>query len=395
MRTLMNLVTLLSITCFISCNENKRSGLKDQAIVGDTVQETQTPVTIPEEEVTLANYEYEMLVPGLDIAWGMAFLPDGSLLITEKSGELIHFKDGKKIDVSGVPQVYNQGQGGLLDIALDPDFRTNSLLYLTYASPEGKGKGGNTALMRAKFENNRLTHQKVLYKASPNTTKGQHFGSRIAFDKEGYLYFSAGERGNRDENPQDITRDNGKVYRLNPDGSIPKDNPFTGKKNAKEAIYTYGHRNPQGMILNPETGEIWVHEHGPKGGDEINVLKKGANYGWPKVTFGKNYSGTPITNKTTGPGFEAPVYYWLPSIAPSGFAFITSDKYPELEGDLLVGSLKFQYLEHLSLDGKKVTAREKLLKDIGRVRNVVQAPDGFIYVSVEGKGILKLIPKKK
>jgi quinoprotein glucose dehydrogenase len=203
-----------------------------------------------------------------------------------------------------------------------------------------------------------------------------------------------GDRGNRDVNPQDITRDAGKVYRLNRDGSIPSDNPFVGQENAKEAVFSYGHRNPQGMIYNSETGEIWVHEHGPLGGDEINVIKKGANYGWPEVTYGENYDGTSITDQTSGPEYEGPVYYWVPSIAPSGFAYVTSDKYPELKGDLLAGSLKFQYLEHLSLNGKTVTARERLLQDIGRVRDVVQAPDGFIYVSVEGKGIVKLLPKQ-
>ena len=324
----------------------------------------------------------------------MAFLPDGSMLITEKSGELIHFKNGNKQQVEGAPQVYVRGQGGFLDVALDPDFENNGWIYFTYSSSEGEGEGGNTALMRAKLENGKLNNKQDLYKATPNSTRGQHFGSRIDFDTEGKLYFSVGDRGNRDENPQDITRDGGKIYRLNPDGSIPADNPFVGQANAKEAIFSYGHRNPQGMIFNPETNEIWVHEHGPQGGDEINVVKKGANYGWPVVTFGENYDGTPITDQTSGPNFEDPIYYWLPSIAPSGFAFVTSEKYPELKGDLLVGSLKFQYLEHLSLDGKKVTAREKLLEGIGRVRDVVQAPDGFIYLSVEGKGIVKLIPKQ-
>ncbi|MGB7786459.1 MAG: PQQ-dependent sugar dehydrogenase [Salinimicrobium sp.] len=379
-----------------ACGENGKSSPDDEIVMTetDTSVAQQEPVTIPEDQVTNTEYEYEMVVPGLQIAWGMAFLPDGSMLITEKSGELIHFKNGKKQQVSGAPTVYNRGQGGFLDVRLDPDYGSNGWIYFTYASPEGEGEGGNTAIMRAKLENNSLTNKKVLYKASPNTTKGQHFGSRIAFDEQGYLYFSAGERGNRDENPQDITRDNGKVYRLNTDGSIPADNPFVGQPNAKEAIYSYGHRNPQGMIYNPETNEIWVHEHGPQGGDEINVVKKGKNYGWPKVTFGENYNGTPITDQTTGPEYESPIYYWLPSIAPSGFTYVTSEKYPELKGDLLVGSLKFQYLEHLSLNGKTVTARERLLQGIGRVRDVVQAPDGFIYVSVEGKGIVKLLPKQ-
>ncbi|MGB7841468.1 MAG: PQQ-dependent sugar dehydrogenase [Salinimicrobium sp.] len=396
MKSRIFFLTILSMAGFLSCGENGKSSEEDKIVMTktDTSMLQQEPVTIPEDQVTNANYEYEMVVPGLQIAWGMAFLPDGSMLITEKSGELIHFKNGKKQQVSGAPTVYNRGQGGFFDVRLDPDYDANRWIYFTYASSEGRGDGGNTALMRAKLDNNQLTNKEVLYKASPNTTKGQHFGSRIAFDKQGYLYFSAGERGNRDENPQDITRDNGKVYRLNKDGSIPSDNPFVGQKNTKEAIYSYGHRNPQGMIFNPQTNEIWVHEHGPQGGDEINVVKKGKNYGWPIVTYGENYNGTPITDQRTGPDFENPIYYWLPSIAPSGFAYITSDKYPELKGDLLAGSLKFQYLEHLSLNGTTVTARERLLKGIGRVRDVVQGPDGYIYVSVEGKGILKLLPKQ-
>ncbi|MFD0976057.1 PQQ-dependent sugar dehydrogenase [Salinimicrobium gaetbulicola] len=378
----------------IGCNDNDKSIQKEQAVTNDTLQENSKAITIPDSQMTSTEYQYETVVPDLQIGWGMAFLPDGSMLITEKSGEIIHFKDGNKQKVEGVPQVYVRGQGGLLDITLHPDYENNGWLYFTFASSEGEGQGGNTALMRAKLENGKLINKEQLYKASPNSTRGQHFGSRITFDKEGQLYFSVGDRGNRDENPQDITRDGGKVYRLNDDGSIPADNPFVGNANAKEAIYSYGHRNPQGMIYNSQTGEIWVHEHGPKGGDEINVVQKGANFGWPKVTFGENYDGTTITQQTSGPDYTDPIYYWVPSIAPSGFAFITSEKYPNLQGDLLAGSLKFQYVEHLSLDGKTVTAREKLLEGIGRVRNIVQGPDGFIYVSVENKGIVKIIPKQ-
>jgi quinoprotein glucose dehydrogenase len=368
MKSTLILFISVSVFSFIACGQ-KDTTIKD-------------PATI---------FDYEIVVGELQIPWGMVFLPDGSMLITEKSGELIHFKDGQKQLITGVPEVYQQGQGGLLDIALHPNYRENGWIYLTYSSSEGKDEGGHTALMRAKLSGNRLTDQKVLYKATPNTTKGQHFGSRIAFDNNGYLYFSIGERGEKDINPQDITRDGGKIYRLNDDGSIPSDNPFVGKPNAKEAIYSYGHRNPQGMILHPKTGEIWVHEHGPMGGDEINVIKKGANYGWPVVTHGIDYSGLPISDESSRPGMEDPIYFWVPSIAPSGMVYVTSDKYPHLKGNLLVGSLKFQYLEHLVLDGKKVVKREKLLKDVGRLRDVKQGPDGFIYAAVEGKGIVRLI----
>lgn len=339
------------------------------------------------------SYDHEVIVTDLINPWGIVFLPDGSMLITEKEGKLIHFSKGEKIEVSGVPKVYNRGQGGLLDIQLSPNYSEDRFLYITYSSNEGEGKGGNTALMRAKLEDNQLISQKVLYKASPNTTKGQHFGSRIAFDTEGHVFFSAGERGERDINPQDLTRDNGKIYRLNLDGSIPKDNPFINQVNAKPAIWSYGHRNPQGMIYNSTTNEIWVHEHGPQGGDEINIIKKGANYGWPVITYGVNYSGTDITDKTEQEGMEQPLYYWIPSIAPSGMALVTSSRYPDLKGSLLVGSLKFVYLEALHLDNNQVVKREKLLDGNGRVRSIVQGPDGYIYAGVEGVGVIKLVKK--
>jgi len=338
------------------------------------------------------NYTLEKVVSDISIPWGMTWLPDGSMLVTEKSGVLYHVKNGTKTEIKNVPKVYDRGQGGLLDIALHPDYSKNGWIYITYAAEEGEGAGGNTKLIRAKLQDGSLTQIESLYKAAPNSTKGQHFGSKIVFDNEGYLYFSIGERGDRIKNPQDITRDCGKIYRLNDDGSIPKDNPFVGQTGAKEAIYTYGNRNPQGMAKHPETGEIWAHEHGPQGGDEINIVKKGANYGWSIVTYGIDYDGTTISTENKKTGIEDPIFYWLPSIAPSGMAFVTSDRYPDWKGHLLVGSLKFQYLELVKLKGKEVIERQKIATDIGRVRNVAQGPDGFIYIAVEGKGILKIIP---
>ncbi|AXP81442.1 Soluble aldose sugar dehydrogenase YliI precursor [Mariniflexile rhizosphaerae] len=339
------------------------------------------------------NYTTELVVSDINIPWGMAFLPDGSMLITEKAGELIHFKNGTKTLVEGVPEIYVRGQGGFMDVKLHPNYETNGWIYFSYASAEGEGDGGNTAIMRAKLKDNTLVEKEVLYKASPNSKKGQHFGSRIEFDNDGYLYFSIGERGERDINPQDITRDCGKIYRLHDDGRIPKDNPFVNSENAKPAIYSYGHRNPQGLIKNPETGDLWEHEHGPQGGDEINIIRKGKNYGWPVISYGINYNGTPFTDITEKEGMEQPLFYWTPSIAPSGMAFVTSNKYPDWKGSILVGSLKFGYLERLVLNKEKVVKREKLLDKIGRVRDVIQAPDGYIYVAVEGKGIVKIVPK--
>ncbi|HLU88376.1 MAG TPA: PQQ-dependent sugar dehydrogenase [Cyclobacteriaceae bacterium] len=340
------------------------------------------------------NYTVETVIDGMEIPWGMVFLPDGSLLVTEKKGELIHLKEGKKTKVEGLPKVTVQGQGGLMDIILHPDYEKNGWLYLSYASSEGEGEGANTAIARAKLENNRLTGLQVLYKASPNSTRGQHFGSRMVFDDEGYLYFSIGDRGDNENNPQDISRDGGKVYRIHDDGTIPKDNPFVNKSNAKTAIFSYGHRNPQGMILHPDSREVWVHEHGPRGGDEINIVKKAANYGWPVITYGINYNGTEITDQRSKPGMEQPLYYWLPSIAPSGFAVLSGDVYPEWKGDLLIGSLKFSYLEKLTLKNNKVVKREKLMDGVGRVRNVIIGPDGLIYAGLDGQGIVRLVPKK-
>jgi len=352
-------------------------------------QETENKVS----ETENPPFSAELYVDDLQLPWGLTMMPDNSLLITEIDGKVIHFKDNIKTEISNIPEIYRRGQGGLMDIVLHPNYEENGWIYITYASEgEGEEKGGNTTLMRAKLKDNAFIEKQLLYKATPNTTKGQHFGSRIVFDNEGYLYFSIGDRGDRDVNPQDVTRDGGKIYRLNDDGSIPSDNPFVNTVGAKKAIYSYGHRNPQGLVKNPETGKIWNHEHGPKGGDEINVIKKGANFGWPLITYGVNYSGTPITDKTAMEGMEQPLHYWVPSIAPSGMSFISTDNYKGMKGNLLVGSLKFQYLEHLVMKDDKVVKREKLLPEIGRVRDIKEGKDGLIYIAVEGKGIYKLVP---
>lgn len=335
---------------------------------------------------------YDIVVPELTNPWGFVFLPDASILLTEKEGRLIHFKNNRKQDISGLPEMYVYGQGGLLDITLHPNYESNGWIYLSYASSQGPGSGGNTAIVRGKINNNKFIEQELIYKATPNTKAGQHFGSRMVFDNEGYLFFSIGERGERDTNPQDISRDGGKIYRLFDDGSIPPDNPFYNTPNAKKAIYSYGHRNPQGLAIHPKTGALWSHEHGPKGGDEINIIAKGKNYGWPEITYGKNYSGTTITNNTKLPGMEQPIHYWDPSIAPSGMTFITSDRYPNWTGNLLVGSLKFQYLDIIYLKKDSIVREEKLLEGLGRLRSVQQGPDGYIYVGIENLGIVKINP---
>ena len=353
-------------------------------------QENYPAIEIP----STVNYSYETIIDEIEIPWGIAFINENELLVTEKSGTLYHILNGIKTSIEGLPDIYIRGQGGLLDVALHPDYENNHIIYMTLATALDGDEGGNTALYQAKLVQDRLEEVKLFYKAKPNTKKGQHFGSRIAFDKEGHIYFSVGDRGNRDENPQDITKDGGKIYRLNLDGSIPKDNPFVSDSKAKNAVFSYGHRNPQGMIVHPKKGTIWVNEHGPQGGDEINEIVKGKNFGWPLITYGINYSGTPITSKTTNPNMEQPIYYWVPSIAPSGMAFSTSNIYPDWKDNLFVGSLKFEYLERLVIKDNKVIKREKVLDKIGRVRDVKEGPDGFIYIAVEGKGILKIVPKE-
>ena len=337
-------------------------------------------------------YTLEMVFDGVQNPWGMDWLPDGSMLVTEKSGVLYHVKGEEVTEISGLPEVFNWGQGGLLDVALHPDFAQNRWVYLTMATTIGGGEGGNTTLVRGQLIENRLDSLQILYKATPNVPDGQHFGSRIAFDKQGHVFFGVGDRFHRDQYPQDINIDGGKIYRLNDDGSIPEDNPFYNSPGAKKAIYSFGHRNPQGLTMHPETGVLWEHEHGPRGGDEINIIEPGLNYGWPVITYGINYNGTTITEQTEDPAMQQPQYYWVPSIAPCGMTFVTGDRYPNWKNQLLVGSLKFAYIEMLELEGTKVIGRQKIAENIGRVRNVKMGPDDIVYVGIEGEGVVRLKP---
>lgn len=377
-------------------NDDTENDDSEEEEENDDVESVNPNTITPQDTPPGQNNSYttETVVDNMIKPWGMTFLPDGAMLITEISGDLVHFKDGIKTIVQNTPSVHINGQGGLLDIELHPEYENNGWIYLSYSSSEGNGNGSNTAIMRARLQETPLAliNNEVLYKATPNTGSGNHYAGRISFDSDGFLYLSIGDRGNRDLNPQDISRDGGKIYRLNDDGSIPSDNPFVGQSNVKEAIYSYGHRNPQGMTRHPETGKIWTHEHGPQGGDEINIIESGLNYGWPLITYGIDYNGANVSDHTAAEGMEQPVHYWVPSIAPSGMSFVSSDNYPNLKGSLLVGSLKYQYLERLLLDANnKVTSRETLLSGIGRVRNVQQGPDGFIYVAIENIGILRLV----
>lgn len=346
----------------------------------------------PDLEVSPVELTTETISTDFDNPWSFTFLPDGDLLVTEKEGKLFRLHSGQKTEIQGMPEVYVRGQGGLMDVEIHPSYSTNQLIYFTYGSSSEGSRGGNTTVMRARLNGTQLEEQEVIFKAMPESSRGQHWGGRIAFDPEGYLYISVGDRGDRDENPQSLENHNGKIHRLLDDGQIPPDNPFVDVSGAITSIYSYGHRNPQGMAVHPATGEVWTHEHGPQGGDELNVIRKGNNYGWPVITYGINYSGTKITDITHKDGMEQPVTYWVPSIAPCGMTFVTSNKYPEWQGSILLGSLKFNYLHRVKLNGDQVVLQEKVLDGFGRMRSVKQSPDGYIYFSVEGKGLFRIIP---
>lgn len=341
------------------------------------------------------NFVVQPVVTGLSSPWGMAFLPDGSMLITERGGTLRRVVDGQLLGepVANVPEVFNRGQGGLLDVVIHPEYEANGWIYLSYSEPGEDG--GHTAIMRAKLERNSLVQNEVIFRGSPKSTRGHHFGSRIAFDNDGYLYFTIGDRGQRDDS-QLLDTYAGKSFRINDDGSIPADNPFAGQEGANPEIFTYGNRNQQGLVKHPVTGEMWAHEHGPRGGDEVNILRAGNNYGWPVISFGINYDGSIITPDTARAGMEQPVNYWLPSIGASGMTFVTGDKYPGWTGEnltLLSGSLALQFLQRSVYDGETLVKEEKLLEGIGRVRDVRQAPDGYIYLATESDGTIhRLVP---
>lgn len=393
------ILPFLTISQLAACSENNESRARQvQDAEVQFVHESDLYFSLPESvneiyESEEFEFHVQTVVEGLDIVWGMAFLPNGNMIITEKGGDMHLIRDGKLVEepIAGVPEVWNEGQGGLLDIEPHPQYEENGWLYFSYSKP-GDG-GANTAIVRTRYdeESHSLVESEELYSATPFTDRGQHFGSRISFDPNGYLFFSIGDRGNRDENPQDITRDGGKIYRLNDDGSIPQDNPFVGEEGL-DAIWTYGVRNPQGMDVHPETGIIWTNEHGPRGGDEINIHKKGGlNFGWPVITYGINYSGTPITDETEREGMEQPVWYWDPSIAPSGMTFVTTDNYPGWNGDILNGALAFQLISRIVVDGEEFVKEERILDGIGRIRDVEEAPDGYIYFANESEGTISRI----
>jgi glucose/arabinose dehydrogenase len=341
------------------------------------------------------SFRVELVVDGVETPWSVAFLPDGRMLVTEKPGRLRVVEGGKLVPepVAGVPRVYAQGQGGLLDVAVHPDYARNGFLYLSYSDP-GPDGSAMTRVMRARLEKNALVGQEILFTAPPELyRKGTvHFGSRFVFDGKGHLFFSIGERGHQDD-AQSLARPNGKVHRIMDDGKVPDDNPFVKTKDALATIWSYGHRNPQGLAQHPVTGELWDAEHGPRGGDELNRVERGKNYGWPVITYGMNYDGTPITELTAKEGMEQPVHYWVPSIAVCAIDFYRGERFPRWQNDLLVSSLASEDLRRLRIEGGRVTKQEVLLQGIGRVRDVVAGPDGLVYLALNTPDrVVRLVP---
>ncbi len=353
------------------------------------------------------SFKVVSVVDELAFPLSIAFLPDGEMLVAEKAGTLRRVKNGvlNPTPISGVPAVHSRGQGGLHEVTPHPQFATNKLIYIAYAKMMDGGKA-TTVLARGRLEGNALVDVKEIFVAQTNSSAGQHFGGRIAFDRNGFLYLSVGDRGappsgDLEAHPaQNPGNHQGTINRLHDDGRVPADNPFVGQAGKLPEIWSYGHRNPQGLIVHPTTGALFDVEHGPRGGDELNLVQKGKNYGWPVITYGINYSGTPITEERSRPGMEQPVKYWVPSIATSGLMVYTGDKFPSWKGSIFVGGLAGQQLARVTLDGNTFKSEETLLKDVvGRIRDVRQGPDGFIYLAIDKNGgpgsIVRLEPVAK
>ncbi len=351
-----------------------------------------TPATGQSPVYRSAYHDYRIVTvaDGLEHPWSIAFLPGGDMLITERPGRLRIVRDGKLLadPVPGVPEVFARGQGGLLDVVPHPDFASNRLIYLSYSKP--KGDGSTTAVVRGRFENDRLTNVEEIFEA---VSQGRgHYGSRLAFDGNGFIFITVGDRqvpsrGDLEAHPaQDLSNNHGTINRLHDDGRVPADNPFVGQTGARPEIWSYGHRNPQGLAIHPATGDLWADEHGPQGGDELNLILPGRNYGWPVVGYGVNYgSGTAIHEGTRRDGMESPIHFWVPSIATAGLLIYTGDRFPEWRGNMFVGGMAGQQLARLTMDGQKVEIEETLVHGLGRIRDVRQGPDGYIYLAIDDR----------
>jgi len=336
--------------------------------------------------------QIDKVADGLGIPWGMAILPDGTMLVSQREGKLsqINLNSGESTKISGVPEVKAEGQGGLLDVALSPDYAESGWIYFTY-SKNVDGQGATT-LARAKLDGNTLSDWIDLLVTQSRTSKGQHYGSRIVFDQQGHLFFSIGDRGERDR-AQELSNHNGTILRLKLDGSVPQDNPFVGESNALPEIWSYGHRNPQGLFYNVETQQLWGIEHGPRGGDEINLIEAGKNYGWPEASHGKEYYAPVSVGKKEVDGMENPVKVYIPSIAPSGLVQYQGDAFPEWQGDLFSGALALQHLNRVKIQDNDAVDEIRYLRTMNkRIRDVIESPEGWLYVSTDDGEIYRIQP---
>lgn len=359
------------------------------AFIALTITHTTQAAELVSEKTTLT---VDTVTSGLKHPWGMTFLPDGSMLVTERNGGMLRVdaKGNKSAPLGGLPDIDARGQGGLLDVILAPDFASSRKLYFSFSEP---GSAGNsTAVASAILDADKLSNVKVIFSQQPKYDSRHHFGSRLVFDNNGRLFITTGDRGSQRDQAQKLDNHIGKVIRINTDGTAAQDNPFVQDKAAKAEVWSYGHRNIQGAALHPQTGALWTHEHGPQGGDEINIAEPGKNYGWPVITYGEEYGGG-VIGKTKQAGLEQPLHHWVPSIAPSGMAFYNAELFSSWKNNLLVGSLKFGQLVRLELNGNKVSHEERIM--IGqRIRDVRQGPDGAVYLLTDSSDgqILRLTP---
>ncbi len=373
---LMAVVLLAAIP--VGCETSPASQVGEEAPAGDD-----------------STFQVVVVADGLEHPWGIAFLPDGDILVTERPGRLRIIRDGQLLaeSVTGLPEIHARGQGGLLDVELHPDYEENRLAYVSFSRPVDGGQT-TTAVVRGTFDGQSLQNVEEIFVAQAAASPGRHYGSRLTFDGDGYLYITIGDRGQM-HRAQDLTDHAGTTVRLHDDGSVPDDNPFVGDPDALPEIFTWGNRNAQGMAIHPTTGAVWQNEHGPRGGDELNLMEAGANYGWPEITHGIDYDGSVITQDTARAGMEQPVVHWTPSIAVSGMDFYTGDAFPGWSGDIFVGALAQRHIRRLEMEGDRVLGQETLLTDLGvRFREVATGPDGYLYLLTdEGAGqVLRLEP---
>jgi glucose/arabinose dehydrogenase/cytochrome c553 len=343
------------------------------------------------------KFRLEMVTDAADVPWGIAFLPGGSLVVTDRNGPVYLVEEGRATALKNVPGVIAESQGGMLDVAIHPDFENNKWIYLSYSKPNPNDSTlVTTAVSRFTLEGMELKNEKLVFEALPFESTRHHYGSRLVFGNDGLLYITVGDRGKRDDFPQVLSTFPGKVHRIKEDGSIPETNPFFNQENAVKSIFSFGHRNPQGMILDPESGLMWAHEHGPRGGDEINIVESGNNYGWPVISYGIEYNGNVFTTLTEKEGMEQPKHYWVPSIGPSGMAYLTGDVYPSWKGKILTGSLKYGFISMIEKNGEVLGEETRLLQGVGRTRSLAVSPDGYLFVGLEDPGrVYKIVPVKE